>query len=173
MAAFASSFITGAVVIFALASLGGAGARLAVPLRWRIAAAAVCLFALAAADLFSLHRKSYCVIGMWRQARQSLVRDHPVTIVAAVWGFDTGLALTTFRVAAVTWGALILALFGFASWWIGIAYGVAFTVPLLALLLTETNGGQLERLLRRRPVIQSLSAVLLLAAGGFLLIPIF
>ena len=173
MAVFATAFVGGAIVIFALASLAGTGARVtAIPLQWRAFAVAACLLALALVDVLSLRRKSYCLLGMWRQARQSLIRNHRVTAVAAVWGFDTGLAITTFRVAAVTWGALILTLFGFASWWSGIAYGLAFTVPLLAFLLTDRNGERLERLLNRRSIIQAISAVILAAASALFLTPL-
>lgn len=170
MAAFAVAFVAAATAVFALSALAGAGVRqLAVPLHWRAVAAAVCLFALALLDVISLRRKRYCLLGMARQAKKSLLRKHGVTAVAAAWGADTGLVVTTFRVAALTWGAMILGLLGFASWWSGLAYGLAFTIPLLALLSTKTNGHRLERLLRRRALIQSLSALLLVAAGTLFL----
>ena len=41
------------------------------------------------------------------------------------------------------------------------------------LLLTESRGAQLERQLRRRPVIQMCSAILLIAAGALLLTALF
>ena len=107
---------------------------------------------------------------MWRQAKKSLMRTRGATTVAAVWGFDTGLAITTFRVGAVTWGALILTLLGFGSWWNGIAYGISFTLPMMGLLLAQTSAERLQGLLNRRALVQSISAVLLIAAGGLVLI---
>lgn len=169
MAAFAIAFLSGAVVIFAIAAL--AGTRIAaMPLDWRIAAAAVCLLALALVDVVSLRRKTYCLLGMRRQARQTLAHRHRVETVAAVWGFDTGLAVTTFRVGAVTWGALVLTVLGFTSWWSGVVYGVAFTLPLLVFLTTEQSGERLVGLLQRRPVVQTASAILLVTAGVLLVI---
>ena len=59
MAAFAGAFFAGAILIFGLASLIRAGVRVAsIPLQWRVGAAAVCLLALALADVLSLRRKS-------------------------------------------------------------------------------------------------------------------
>lgn len=169
MAAFAIAFLSGAIVIFAVAAL--AGTRIAaMPLDWRIAAAAVSLLALALVDVVSLRRKTYCLLGMRRQARQTLAHRHRVETVAVVWGFDTGLAVTTFRVGAVTWGALVLTLLGFTSWWSGVVYGVAFTLPLLVFLTTEQSGERLVGLLQRRPVVQTASAVLLVTAGVLLVV---
>jgi hypothetical protein len=167
MAAFSIAFLSGAIVIFAVAAL--AGTRIAaMPLDWRIAAAAVSLLALAVVDVVSLRRKTYCLLGMRRQARQALAHRHRVETVAAVWGFDTGLAVTTFRVGAVTWGALVLTVLGFTSWWSGVVYGVAFTLPLLVFLTTEQSGERLVGLLQRRSVVQTASAVLLVTAGVLL-----
>lgn len=164
MAAFAIAFLSGAIVIFSLAAL--AGTRIAaMPLDWRIAAATVSLLALALVDVLSLRRKTYCLLGMRRQARQTLAHRRRVETVAAVWGFDTGLAVTTFRVGAVTWGALVLTVLGFTSWWSGVVYAIAFTLPLLVFLLTEQSAERLVGLLQRRPAVQTASAALLATSG--------
>jgi hypothetical protein len=170
MASFAAAFIGAATLVFAAASLAGAGVRALVPAPWRVVAAAALLLVFAAVDVLSLRARSYCLLGTKRQARQALIRKYTVAVVAAAWGFDTGLAVTTFRVSAVTWAAFALAFLGFAPWWIGAAYGIALAVPMLVLLLTSINAERLTRELRRRPLIQTASAIALAAAGAFLLV---
>lgn len=99
-------------------------------------------------------------------------------VVASVWGFDTGLAVTTFRVAAATWGAIMLTVLGLSGWQTGIAYGIAFAIPITILMWTHKAGRMavtlepgdpgLGELLAMRPAWQAKSAVLL-AAGAVVL----
>lgn len=99
-------------------------------------------------------------------------------VVATLWGFDTGLVVTTIRVAAVSWGALYLAALGLSPRWTGFAYGVGFALPFLILLVRPQLGRAaraatpadpgLETMLRMRSLIQGFSAVLLIASGGVL-----
>lgn len=173
MTIFGAAFVAGAVVIFTLVSLAGATVRItALPLEWRLGAAAACLAVLASIDVLSARKKRYCLLGTRRQTPQRLMYSHPLMTVAAVWGFDTGLAITTFRIAALTWAALILTLLGFASWWSGLAYGLAFVVPLLILLCKATNGARLQKLLGYRTPVQLASATMLIAVGVVLLTPL-
>lgn len=169
IAGFGAAFVAAAMLVFAAVSFVGAGVREFVTAPWRAAAAAVSLFILAVVDLLSLRARSYCLLGARRQARQSLIRTHSMTMIAAAWGFDTGLAVTTFRVSAVTWAAFALALLGFAPWWSGAAYGIAFAAPMLTLFLTTTSYQRLQRELQRRALIQAVSAIAL-AGGGVLLL---
>jgi hypothetical protein len=170
MAAFAAAFVGAATLVFGVASFAGAGVRALVPTPWRAGTAAASLLALAVVDVLSVRARTYCVLGMKRQARQALIRRYSVAVVAAAWGFDTGLAVTTFRVSAVTWAAFALALLGFAPWWIGVAYGVALAVPMLVLLITTMTVERLQRELGFRRLIQTASAAALAAAGAFLLV---
>lgn len=170
MAAFAAAFIAAATLVFAAASFAGDGVRALVPAPWRVAAAAGLLLLLAFVDVLSLRARVYCLLGVKRQARQALIRKYSVPLVAAIWGFDTGLAVTTFRVSAVTWAAFVLAFLGFAPWWTGAVYGVALAAPMLVLLVTTTTAEGLERQLGRRRLIQTASAIALAAAGVFLLV---
>ena len=170
MTAFAAAFIAAATLVFAAASFAGDGVQALVPAPWRVAAAAVLLLLLAVVDVLSLRARAYCLVGMRRQARQTLMQKYSVTVVAAIWGFDTGLVVTTFRVSAVTWAAFVLALLGFAPWWIGAVYGVSLAAPMLVLLLRTTTVGELVGALNRRPLIQTASAITLAAAGAFLLV---
>ena len=99
-------------------------------------------------------------------------------VVASIWGFDTGLAVTTIRVAAATWGAILLTLLGLSGWQTGIAYGLAFAIPITILMWTHRAGriadaqkpgdAGLGELLKKRPVWQANSAAILIAGGVML-----
>jgi len=170
MTLFASAFVAGALVIFGIASFLGALAGIArIPDRWRLVAAAAALIALMVVDVIAVRRFSWCPLGWRRQTPKALVHHYAVPAVLVAWGFDTGLAVTTFRVAALTWGALILTLFGFSSWQSGLAYGGGFVVPMMCLLLLSPRTERFEALLHARPVVQSISAVMLGGSAALLL----
>ena len=175
-AAFAVAFVTGAVFIFSATSVLGAALQLStMPQALREGAAAVLLLPLALADVIAFRRGTYCPITLRRQAPKSLMRRYTAVQVAAAWGFDTGLAVTTFRVAALTWGALLFTFLGLSPWWTGIAYGVGFALPVSALMWSPRIGRAsmapepmdpgLEALLRKRGLIQATSAALLCVLG--------
>jgi hypothetical protein len=174
--AFAVAFLAGAVIIYSVVSaLGGALQVATLSLSTRRLAVAILMVPLVSADVIAFRRKTYCPITWRRQTPRSLMRRYTPTVVAAAWGFDTGLAVTTFRVAALTWGALLFAFLGLAPWWIGIGYGFGFVVPVMALMWSPRIGRAsispepmdpgLEALLRRRPLVQKFSMALLTAVG--------
>lgn len=184
MTIFSAAFLLGAIVIFGIASLAGASLRVGdLSLERRLEFAAAGLVVLALVDLLALKRGRYCPLGLLRQTPKSLMRRYAATIVVAAWGFDTGLAVTTIRVAAITWGALVMTGLGLSSWWIGLGYAFGFVVPLLILLLTQTPdhlsnaqtsfGFRMEGLLKKRAIVQSGSAGVLLVAGAVLLVHLF
>lgn len=179
-AGFGLAFVAGAVAVYGLAAALGSALGIAeLSLRWRFGIGAAGLLGLAAVDVAAIRASRYCGLGWRRQTPKVLMRRFRPTLVACVWGFDTGLAVTTFRVAAGTWGALLLAGLGFTSWRAGLGYGLGFAVPFLGLLLRhrvgrwsrdpEPGDPGLEPLLARRALLQTVSAVLLLAGGGLLL----
>jgi hypothetical protein len=181
--AFGVAFLAGAVAIFAIAFFLGFALRLSyLPVAWRHGIAATGLVALASIDVLAIRKGAYCLIGLRRQTPKSLMHRHSAVSVAATWGFDTGLAVTTIRVAAITWGALVLAFLGISGWRIGIGYGLGFVVPHTILLWTHPVGRKstsktpadpgLEALLSKRPVMQLGSAALLSAAGVVLILEI-
>jgi hypothetical protein len=174
------AFVASATAVFALAYLLGRALGVAnLPVDWRIGFGAVGLLALAAIDLRAIRSSTYCRLGWLRQTPKSLIRRRSVMTVAAVWGLDTGLALTTVRVAAVTWGAFLLAGLGLSAWFTGIGYGLGFALPFLVLLWTHRSGRLasapgpvdpgLETMLAKRKAMQAFSAVLLTAAGAILI----
>lgn len=178
-AAFAGAFFAGAVAIFLIVSAVAAQIGITqLPFELRQAAAGAGLLLLAVADVYALRKGRCCPIGLRRQTPRVLVRRYPMDVVATVWGVDTGFVITTFRVAAVTWGALLLAALGLSPRWAGMGYAVGFTLPFLMLLWRPRLGRAaqsavaqdpgLETLLRRRSIVQGLSASLLLASGGIL-----
>jgi hypothetical protein len=52
-------------------------------------------------------------------------------VTALLWGLDTGLGFTTYRVSSLTWVAMTSILFGQMPWWSGVMYGLGFVIPLL------------------------------------------
>ena len=142
--------------------------------QWRLGIVAACLVVFAFVDLVAIRRRIYCPLSWRRQTPQSLRFRYGVMTTAAVWGFDTGLAVTTFRVAAVTWGALLLTFFGFGSWKTGLAYALAFVIPIVLVLngqhAERRSSKSLEALLHKRTVLQCVSFIVLFSAGVFLLI---
>jgi hypothetical protein len=173
---FAAAFIAASLAIFALAHASGAALGVAeLPIAWRWTVAGMALLALAAVDLYAVRRKTYCPITLRRQTPRSLRLRFSPTVGASLWGLDTGLAVTTFRVSAATWAALLLTFLGFGTWWIGICYGIAFVVPLMGLLWIGPVGKAsaapdpldpgLDRLISSRPFAQFASAVLMCAGA--------
>jgi hypothetical protein len=178
-AVFVAAFIGAAVATFALAGAGATALGITqLPMHWRVAMAGLGLLVMAAVDLRSMSRSTYCPLGWRRQTPRMLLRRHHMLVVATLWGFDTGLVVTTIRVAAVSWGALSLAALGLAPRWTGVAYGVGFALPYLMLLVRPRLGRAaiaatpmdpgLETMLRMRTTMQGISAALLIAGGGVL-----
>jgi hypothetical protein len=178
-ALFVAGFLGGAAIIFSVSFLLGQTARLHdVPLDLRRSLAATGLAALALLDVWARRNGTWCPVTLRRQTPKRLGRHGPLAVAASVWGFDTGLAITTFRVAAATWGAILLTLLGLSGWQAGLAYGLAFTIPVAVLMWTHRAGRVavtlepgdpgLGELLGQRPAWQTGSALLLLAGAVML-----
>lgn len=178
--AFTAAFLAGALTIFAIVNAGGAALGFAqLPFQWRIGLAGAGLLSLAAVDLRAIAKSTYCPIGWRRQTPRILMRRYRMIVAATVWGFDTGLIVTTFRVAAVGWGALFLTALGLLPLWTGLGYGLAFALPFLILLMRPRLGRSstdaapadpgLESMLRKRAAIQGLSATLLITSAGIMI----
>jgi hypothetical protein len=173
-AVFAAAFTAGAITIFGVVFI--AGAALGVDelfLQWRLVTAAAGLAGFAFVDLIAIRKRSYCPLSWRRQTPQSLRFRYGATATVMLWGFDTGLAVTTFRVAALTWAALLLAFLGLAPWQIGFAYALAFVIPVIVILngqpAASRSSERLEALLRKRTVLQRISATTLATMGTLLL----
>lgn len=71
-------------------------------------------------------------LGLSRQTPKVLLRlGNDAWIAPLIWGFDTGLIWSTFRVSFSSWILLLMALAGVTPPWAGAVYGVAFAIPLL------------------------------------------
>jgi hypothetical protein len=91
---------------------------------------------LLAIDLISIvKRRQQCAIGLQRQTPKNLIFRFGSRIGPLLWGLDTGLAVTTIRMAALTWAAFALTALGLGPWWSGLAYGLGFSVPLSVAVL--------------------------------------
>lgn len=176
-AAFAGSFLLAALAAFWAAAT--VGTRLGVggmALESRLALGAVLLLPMALVDLRAMQASTYCPIGWRRQTPRGLLRGHHPVLVATLWGIDTGLVVTTFRVAAVSWGALMLAGLNLSPTWIGVAYALGFLVPFIVLTLRTRLGRAaragvamdpgLESMLRLRSFMQGTSAAMLVATAA-------
>jgi hypothetical protein len=177
------AFLASSIAIFALVFLIGTTARVTeLPMAWRQGIASLGLLALALIDILAVKKGIYCPIGWRRQTPKSLMRRYSIPVVLAAWGLDTGLAITTFRVAAVTWGAFLVAFLCLSEWWIGIGYGLGFVVPFTILVWTHRVGRMsiseapddpgLEALLDKRPAMQLGSASLMVLGGVIMFIEV-
>lgn len=123
----AIGFTISAVLTYGLVHLIGSGLR---GTGARIAACAVLLACMAIdSGKFGLRTP---------MLRRQTPREHFTRFGAAkgafLWGLDTGLVLTTFRVTSLTWAALGVTLFGLVPWWAGLFYALGFTLPSMVMV---------------------------------------
>lgn len=174
------AFVVGATALFGLVyALGRLVGVTDLAIEWRIGLGAAGLLTLAAMDVQATRKSTYCPLSWRRQTPKSLMHGHSATFVAAVWGFDTGLAITTVRVAAITWGAILLTGLGLSVWFTGLGYGLGFALPFVVLLWTHRVGRLarspspvdpgLESMLARRRPMQAVSATLLTVGSAILI----
>lgn len=95
-----------------------------------VAAVVVAVLAVVDTHVLGLHAP------MWRrQTPRELHFALGPTRGALVWGLDTGLVVTTFRVTSLSWTALTLSFLGLLPWWAGLAYAAGFILPSAVLIL--------------------------------------
>ncbi|MDI6103373.1 hypothetical protein QLQ12_32665 [Actinoplanes sp. NEAU-A12] len=134
--ALCAGFTASAVLLFAVAGLAGRSFGIDfVPMRIRLVVALLICVALVALDVVALRRHDMCSITRRRQTPKNLVFKYGDTRGALIWGLDTGLAVTTFRVSSATWGLIGLGLLNVAPWWQGIGYAAGFCLPIAAAIL--------------------------------------
>jgi hypothetical protein len=172
-AAFTVAFTLSSLSFFAVLYFGGTAMLVAETntMHWLYALAGLLLLALAGVDIVSIRKRSYCPLSWRRQTAKRLIRRFTVPVVAAAWGFDAGLAFTTFRVTAITWGVLLLAVCGLCPWWIGMGYGLGFAIPWLVLVCTQPPNPAVQIVAKHkmRGPVQAVSALLLATTGLILL----
>jgi hypothetical protein len=175
IAFLALGFTASAFAVFTLVSLTGRalfGRMQATPVPVLLAAAVLCLLALIDLGVFGLRTP------MWRrQTPRSLYHRFGPVGGALLWGLDTGLVVTTFRVTSLSWAALALTALGLLPWWTGLLYAAGFTLPAAALVLAVpappwSEEGIQEpvwlqyRLAEIAPVVRRVALVAMLAGAG-------
>ncbi|GAA1660644.1 hypothetical protein GCM10009765_07660 [Fodinicola feengrottensis] len=131
--ALATGFLLSAAVIFALTL--GIGAAVGVPLvpsTFRLLGAVALVLVLCGFEIAALRGKTVCRLSWRRQTPKNLIYKYGPVRGPLLWGLDTGLTVTTFRISAATWATLGLALLQLAPVWTGVAYGIGFAAPLAA-----------------------------------------
>lgn len=86
-------------------------------------------------DVGAISRRSFS-LGPRRQTAKALAHAGlEWWAVPLLWGIDTGLIWTTYRVSFCSWLLLLFAVLGMAPVWIGIAYGLAFSIPIALIII--------------------------------------
>lgn len=181
LAALTAGFSVAAFVVFSIAVFIGAAFGVGqLPVTGRVMVAALVCAAMGAVDVASLRKRDLCKLTFRRQTPKALEDRYGRHIGPLLWGVDTGTAVTTMRVSAATWAVLTLGLLQLAPWWVGLAYGVGFCVPLSAATLllpwrpAPKSGSAGEplwiqiALTRVRPAAQVGCLLVLLAVSGAL-----
>ncbi|MQA84600.1 MAG: hypothetical protein GEV03_08255 [Streptosporangiales bacterium] len=145
-------FVASATVAFAvLYLLSDAFGVERVPLAARQGTAAVVCVLLFLVDAWGVRRGRTCTLALPRQTSKRLYYSRGPRIGAFVWGLDTGLSVTTYRVSATTWAALGLTALHIAPVWTGISYGLGFALPIMAAILVPRWRPDAEDGTRREP----------------------
>lgn len=130
IAAMSAGFTVSAVTVVGAAHVTGAAFGIAhVPVDVRVWIALPLCAALAVLDVAAVRARSLCKITMRRQTPKNLIYRYGDRVGPLIWGLDTGLAVTTFRVAGATWAVLGLSLLNLVPWWLGLVYAMGFCVP--------------------------------------------
>jgi hypothetical protein len=134
----ALGFTLSALTAYAVVWLSGSAMRvsgLSLGLRVTIAGAVLACWAVIDTGVLGFRAPS------WR--RQTPRKAFDVlgpTRAALLWGLDTGLTFTTYRVTSLTWVAFTASLLHLVPWWSGLAYAVGFVLPnLVAIHLVPTD----------------------------------
>lgn len=80
---------------------------------------------------------------MWRrQTPQRLFYMFGANKGALLWGLDTGMMVTTYRVNSLSWAVLALSFLGVLPWWSGAGYAAGFVIPsAISILLIRPRTG--------------------------------
>lgn len=158
MLLFAVAFTASSTAIFVVASGIGTPARALVPSSTRVLLTLLVLLGAILLDAYSLRRKRLCPLTARRQTPKMVYDNYGSGPAALVWGLDTGLVVTTYRLSSISWALLLLSVLGIAPWWTGLGYALGFVTPLLigCTLGRLTRDGTVlaVALLNRRPIAQ-------------------
>ena len=126
----------------------------------RMALGGSAVLLLVVAEVRTIRRDQMFSFGFSRQAVRHVYFTRGPGIGALLWGLDTGLVVTTYRVSIASWAAVVLTILHLVPIWVGIIYAAAFSVPLVSLIALPRWRGQesvdrleprwIPRLLERR-----------------------
>jgi hypothetical protein len=165
--------IAAGLIVYLLGQVAGLAVQAHVPPVVRLALVGATAVAAIVLDLRAARRRSYSV-GWNRQTPEALAHSGGAWwVTPLIWGADTGLIWTTYRVSSLSWVFLVLVLLGAAPPWAGLAYGLAFAVPLLVAASRPAADGEacdVSPGARTRPLLAQLAGVGLMAvfAAGLL-----
>ncbi|NJC83275.1 hypothetical protein [Planosporangium mesophilum] len=170
-------FLLSSFAVFALATgVGRAVGAPLIPETGRAVAVALIGVVLCAYDIAALRGGKLCRLSWRRQTPKNWIYRYGSRRGPFLWGLDTGLAVTTFRVSAATWALLALCAGQFAPWWVGLAFGGGFAAAQVGAIVVprwrpaRPDGTAQEptwivrALMRGRPVGQLASLAVLVAA---------
>jgi hypothetical protein len=130
VATLTAGFTGSAVLVFGAVTVAGAAFGVdRLPVTTRVWLAVALCAAMCVLDAISLRAKDFCKLTRRRQTPKNLIYRYGHRVGPLLWGLDTGLTVTTIRVSAVTWAALSLAVLNLGPWWLGLAYGLGFCLP--------------------------------------------
>jgi hypothetical protein len=152
----------------AILHLVGTLALANIPLDVRVGVCAVAAVVGVVLDIRAVVLRRFSV-GPSRQTPKQLMHraNRHQWLIPLLWGVDTGLLVTTYRVSFASWVLLLSALFVVAPPWAGLAYGVSFAAPLtLSMLVGDTAvfGRSGDRLRVRRPQLAQLGGSVVMVA---------
>ena len=124
----AAGFVPAALASFAAARFVGMATGVEdIPRVVRCCLAGLAFVVAIVVDIRAVFRGAHCSAGLSRQTRKAYLDAHGLLLGPFMWGLDTGLAFTTVRVSAATWGLFVAAILTLTPSWCGIAYGLAFS----------------------------------------------
>lgn len=171
--ALAGGFVSSAVLIHAFLWIVGRSLDSVLPLSSRWLGLAIVALIITAVDL--IFGKNLRPALSWNRQtpRQAFFAFGP-TRGALLWGLDTGLGFTTYRITSLTWIGFASAFFGIVPWWAGLLYALGFVVPILLDIflpsrLDRGSGVYTSRLASAASPIMIVGRALvaILAAAGF------
>jgi hypothetical protein len=123
-------------------------------------------------DVRAVRRRSYSA-GWERQTPKALAHVGTAWwVTPLLWGLDTGLIWTTYRVSFCSCVLLVLVVLGAAPPWTGLVYGLAFAAPLVVAVLRPVTAVRRDcDVSGRRPTspriaqLIGVAALLMLSAG--------
>lgn len=135
--ALAVGFSISATAIYGLLWLTGSAAQVThMSIEARVAVVGIIALSAAAMDSGAGGLET---LSWRRQAPRAAWTAFGPTRAVLLWGFDTGLAFTTYRVTSLTWVGFAAALLHLTPWWAGLAYSTGYVLPTIADILRPTD----------------------------------